>query len=240
MSVIEIKGLEKSYGRIKAVDGMDLSVDKGQVFGLLGPNGSGKTTVIKIMCGLLKPDKGTVNIFGDGIRKRSYLKRVGYMPQETALYEDLSIHENIKLFGGIHGMRKDEILEMEKEVLTMVDLLERKDFVLSSLSGGQRHRVSLAVSMVHSPELLFLDEPTVGVDPPLRSKFWSTFRRLKEEGRTIIMSTHYMDEALNCDRIGMMRNGRVIAVGTPDEIMKRTGTQTLENAFLSLAKGVSQ
>jgi ABC-2 type transport system ATP-binding protein len=174
------------------------------------------------------------------VKKRGYLKHVGYMPQETALYEDLTIHENIGMFGGIHGMKNDELRKREDEVLSMVDLLERKDFLLSSLSGGQRHRVSLAVSMVHSPELLFLDEPTVGVDPPLRSNFWSTFRDLRKTGRTIVMSTHYMDEALNCDRIGMMRRGRIIALGTPTEIMGRTGTGTLEDAFLALVKGVEQ
>ncbi len=240
MGVIEIKGLHKSYGKVKAVNGVDLEIRKGEVFGLLGPNGSGKTTVIKIMCGLLKPDKGSVTILGNDVKNRGYLKLIGYMPQETALYEDLTIHENIKMFGGIHEMKKEEVQNRENEVLSMVDLLDRKDFLLSSLSGGQRHRVSLAVSMVHSPELLFLDEPTVGVDPPLRSNFWSTFHEIKKSGRTIVMSTHYMDEALNCDRIGMMRNGGMIALGTPAEIMERTGTKTLENAFLFLARGVDR
>jgi ABC-2 type transport system ATP-binding protein len=240
VTVVEIEGLHKSYGKVKAVDGFDLEIGKGEVFGLLGPNGSGKTTVIKIMCGLLKPDRGKVSILGQDVRKRSYLKRIGYMPQETALYEDLTIHENISMFAGIHGMKSDEFQKREAEVLSMVDLMERKDFLLSSLSGGQRHRISLAVSMVHSPELLFLDEPTVGVDPPLRSNFWSTFQNLKGGGRTIVMSTHYMDEALNCDRIGMMRKGKLIALGTPPEIMERTGTDTLEKAFLSLAEGVER
>ncbi|MGA1872969.1 MAG: ABC transporter ATP-binding protein [Thermoplasmatota archaeon] len=238
MNAVEVRGLSKTFGKVRAVDGLDLDIEKGQVFGLLGPNGSGKTTLIRVLCGLLRPDEGSATVLGESIGRRSYLPRIGYMPQETALYEDLTISENIRLFGGIYGVKGDPLRTREKEVLTLVDLYHRRDFVLSDLSGGQRHRVSLAVSMVHSPELLFLDEPTVGVDPPLRANFWSTFRDLKIWGRTIIMSTHYMDEALNCDRIGMMRNGRLIAKGTPAEIMESTGTGTLEQAFLKLSEEV--
>jgi len=240
MNVVEARGLQRSFGKVVAVEDMDLQVRKGEVFGLLGPNGSGKTTLIRILCGLLKADCGEAFILGERVGSRSYLNRTGYMPQEIALYEDLTVHENLKLFGGIFGMRKNEFIAGEREVLTMVDLFDRKDFILSALSGGQKHRISLAAAMIHSPELLFLDEPTVGVDPPLRAKFWSTFRKQKEQGRTIIMSTHYMDEALNCDRIGMMRDGRLIALGTPAEIMSRMGTATLEEAFLELAKGVEK
>lgn len=232
--MVEAKGLRRSFGKVVAVDGLDLQVRKGEVFGLLGPNGSGKTTLIRILCGLLKADRGEASVLGERAGSRSYLKRTGYMPQEIALYEDLTVHENLKLFGGIYGMKKDEFRARERELLTMVDLYDRKDFVLSALSGGQKHRISMAAAMVHSPELLFLDEPTVGVDPPLRVKFWSTFRKLKEQGRTIIMSTHYMDEARNCDRIGMMRDGKLIALGTPDSVMRETGSTSLEEAFLRL------
>ncbi|MFW3146909.1 MAG: ABC transporter ATP-binding protein [Thermoplasmatota archaeon] len=237
MKAVEVKGMKKSFGKVKAVDGLDLDIDGGQVFGLLGPNGSGKTTAIRILCGLLRADEGESKVLGELVGKRSYLARIGYMPQETALYEDLTIHENLKLFAGIFGLQRKVFLERERVVLDMVDLYHRKDFVLSDLSGGQRHRVSLAASMVHSPELLFLDEPTVGVDPPLRARFWSTFSDLKKKGTTIIMSTHYLDEAMNCDFIGMMRMGRLIARGSPGEIMDRTGTNSLEEAFLRLAGG---
>ncbi|MEA3558412.1 MAG: ABC transporter ATP-binding protein [Candidatus Thermoplasmatota archaeon] len=235
MNAVEIQGLHRSFGRIKAVDGLDLSVRSGQVFGLLGPNGSGKTTTIKILCGLLKQDRGSFKVLGSSDRK--YLKKIGYMPQETALYEDLTVHENMKLFGGFFGLRGEFLEEREKEMLEMVGLYERRDFTLSSLSGGQRHRISLAVSMIHKPELLFLDEPTVGVDPPLRSRFWKSFEKIKEEGRTIIMSTHYMDEASNCDGIGMMRDGKLISEGTTEEIMDSTGSGSLEEAFLTLTRG---
>ncbi|MBN1390376.1 MAG: ABC transporter ATP-binding protein [Candidatus Thermoplasmatota archaeon] len=234
MNVVEVRGLRRSFGKVRAVDGLDLEVRKGEVFGLLGPNGSGKTTLIRILCGLLKADRGEATVLGESVGSRSYLMRTGYMPQEIALYEDLTVHENLKLFCGIYRVGKDELMEREREVLTMVDLYDRRGFVLSTLSGGQKHRISLAVAMVHSPELLFLDEPTVGVDPPLRAHFWDTFRKLKEEGRTVIMSTHYMDEAMNCDRIGMMRNGKLIALGTPVDIMRRTGSDSLEDAFLKM------
>ena len=235
MNAVEIIGLHKSFGKVKAVDGLDLTIEKGQVFGLLGPNGSGKTTTIKVLCGLLKKDKGEARVLGEKVRSRSYLPRIGYMPQETALYEDLTVGENLKLFAGIFGLKNSRFEQREKEVLELVDLYERKDFLLSNLSGGQKHRISLAASMLHSPEVLFLDEPTVGVDPPLRASFWRTFHDLKETGVTIIMSTHYMDEASNCDNIGLMREGKLIARGPPSKIMSDTGTSTLENAFLKLA-----
>jgi ABC-2 type transport system ATP-binding protein len=238
MNAVEITGLKKSFGKVKAVNGLDLNIEKGQVFGLLGPNGSGKTTTIKILCGLLKKDKGEARVLGEKVRSRSYLTRIGYMPQETALYEDLTVRENLKLFAGIFGLNRQEFLDREKEVLELVDLYERKDFLLSNLSGGQKHRISLAASMLHRPEVLFLDEPTVGVDPPLRASFWKTFHELKESGVTIIMSTHYMDEASNCDNIGLMREGKLIARGPPEDIMERTSTRSLEDAFLKLAVGV--
>jgi ABC-2 type transport system ATP-binding protein len=237
MKTIEVNSLKKSFGKIKAVDGLDLTVEKGTVFGLLGPNGSGKTTTIKILCRLLKQDSGKASVLETDISDRSYLKRIGYMPQETALYEDLTVHDNLKLFAGIFGLDRETFRRREEEVLRAVDLLPRKDFPLTDLSGGQRHRISLAASMIHEPELLFLDEPTVGVDPPLRAKFWKNFHELKKSGVTIVMSTHYMDEARNCDKVGMMRAGKMIAEGTPRRIMERTGRDNLEDAFLDIVEG---
>jgi ABC-2 type transport system ATP-binding protein len=239
MSAISIKGLKKYYGNIRAVDGLDLEIPGGTVFGLLGPNGSGKTTAIKVLCGLLKADSGRARVLGTDLPEKSHLPRIGYMPQETALYEDLTVHDNLKLFAGIYGLSKDTFRRREEEVLRNVDLLRRRDFPLSDLSGGQKHRVSLAASMIHEPELLFLDEPTVGVDPPLRARFWRNFHSLKRSEMTIVMSTHYMDEARNCDTIGMMREGRLIAMGTPGEIMQSTGRDNLEDAFLDLVEGGS-
>jgi ABC-2 type transport system ATP-binding protein len=237
MSAISVKGLTRSYGSIKAVDGLELDVEEGQIFGLLGPNGCGKTTTIKMLLGLVRPDSGTATVLGMPAGSRGALDAVGYMPQETALYEELTVRENIALFAGFRGITGKDRLRREDEVLGLVDLRSRRSSVLSTLSGGQRHRVSLAVSMVHSPKVLFLDEPTVGVDPPLRANFWRTFRKKADEGMTIVMTTHYMDEARNCDRIAMMREGRLIAQGAPSSIIEGTGTTTLEEAFLELSKG---
>jgi ABC-2 type transport system ATP-binding protein len=154
------------------------------------------------------------------------------MPQEMAVYYDLSIHENLELFAELYSVKKEDFQRREKDLLEMVDLVERKDDAVSKLSGGMKHRVSLACTLVHEPEVLFLDEPTVGVDPELRAGFWEYFGELKERGKTIIMTTHYMDEAVRCDVVGMMRAGRLIAEGAPDEILARTSTDNLEDAFL--------
>ncbi|OYT46553.1 ABC transporter ATP-binding protein [Thermoplasmatales archaeon ex4484_6] len=237
MNAVEIRDLVKSYGKIRAVDGLDLSIPKGTVFGLLGPNGSGKTTTIKVLCRLLNPDSGSASVLGHDISDRGYLQKIGYMPQETALYDELTVHENLKLFAGIHGLRGREFEKRETEVLSDVRMIDRRDSLLSELSGGQRHRVSLAAALIHEPELLFLDEPTVGVDPPLRARFWEGFSNLKKKGITIVMSTHYMDEAVNCDLIGMMRDGKLIAQGTPSSILERTGERDLEDAFLHIVSG---
>jgi len=235
MYAIEIKGVSKSFGRIRAVSNLDLKVKKGIVFGLIGPNGSGKTTTIRMFCSLLRPDTGSISVLGSEVGKDdSYMRKLGYMPQETALYDGLTVEENLKLFGGLYGLEGEGLQEAEDRVLGLVNLSDRRGFLVSDLSGGQKHRVSLAASMLHSPELLVLDEPTVGVDPPLRAKFWKTFADLKKAGSTILMSTHYMDEAHNCDIIGMMRQGSVIAMGTPKEIMTSTKTKSLEDAFLYL------
>ncbi len=234
---IYTKNLKKNYGDVKAVDSLDLIVKKGEVYGLVGPNGSGKTTTIKILCGLVRPDSGYGQILGKMMGHKSIPYSIGYMPQETALYPDLTIRENLKMFWGVYNSSNKGYLKREKEVLGLVDLYDRRHFILSKLSGGQRHRVSLSASMIHSPKLLFLDEPTVGVDPPLRAGFWSTFNREKKKGVTILITTHYMDEARHCDRIGLMRDGKLIAQDTPQGIMDLTGTNNLEDAFLYLAEG---
>lgn len=235
MKAVEVKGLSKSYGNIIAVSGLDLTVETGEIFGLLGPNGCGKTTTIKMLLGLVGPDSGAAEVLGIPVGRKGSLEGVGYMPQETALYEELTVRENLRLFAGVHGLSGKEYEVKEKEVLDLVDLGNRKGSILSTLSGGQRHRISLAVSLLHSPRLLFLDEPTVGVDPPLRARFWRTFREKARSGMAIVMTTHYMDEANNCDRVAMMRDGRVIAQGTPASIIERTHSHTLEGSFLSLS-----
>jgi ABC-2 type transport system ATP-binding protein len=234
--VIETRGLTKVYGKFMALNGLDLKVQTGAIHGLLGPNGAGKTTSIKVLCGLIKATSGEAYIFGKRVPDKSILPRIGYMPQETALYLELSVHHNLSMYGELYGLSRKKIEEREKELLRFVALEKWKDSPVGNLSGGMKHRVSLACSMIHEPDLLFLDEPTVGVDPELRASFWEYFNLLKRAGVTIVMTTHYMDEAQHCDKIGLVRQGRVIAEGTPDSITSQTGTANLEEAFLVLSR----
>ncbi|MDY6912637.1 MAG: ABC transporter ATP-binding protein [Chloroflexota bacterium] len=233
---IEIRQLVKKFGAFTAVDHLDLKIGRGETYGLLGPNGSGKTTIIKILCNLLKATGGEAFLLGKRVGDLLIAPRIGYMPQETALYMDLTVHDNIRLFGEIYSMSKEEIDRKEAELLRFIDLEEWRGSTIVNLSGGMRHRVSLACSLIHDPELLFLDEPTVGVDPELRASFWAYFAALGERGITVVITTHYMDEAYCCSTIGLMRQGQLIAEGAPCEITESAGVQSLEDAFLALAR----
>jgi ABC-2 type transport system ATP-binding protein len=233
---IETKNLTKRFGAFTALSELNLKIESGAIHGLLGPNGAGKTTAIKILCGLLKPTSGEAYIFGKKVPDRSILPQIGYMPQETALYLELSVHHNLALYGELYGMSRSKIAEQEKELLQFIALEKWRDEPVSNLSGGMKHRVSLACSMIHEPRLLFLDEPTVGVDPELRASFWEYFNSLKRKGITIVMTTHYMDEAQHCDKIGLLRLGKLIAEGAPSEITRQTNTTNLEDAFLALSR----
>ena len=230
--VVVTKGLTKSFGDLVAVADLDLQVPRGVVYGMIGPNGSGKTTAIKVMNGLLKATSGGAWLLGEEVPVKQVVHRIGYMPQEMAIYTDLTLHENLELFAGMYSMPKDMFDKAEEGLLEMTDLAERKDALVATLSGGMKHRVSLACALVHDPELVFLDEPTVGVDPELRKGFWDYFDRLKRSGKTVVLTTHYMDEAVRCDLVGMMRLGRMIAEDTPRSLMASAGTSSLEDAFL--------
>lgn len=231
-NVVVTKNLVKKFGDLTAVDDLNLQIPKGEIFGFIGPNGSGKTTAIKMLCGLLKPTSGESYVLGKKIPNTSIFPRIGYMPQETALYMDLTVKQTIQFFGEIYGLSKDAIAKREKELLDFVDLKARRNEIVDNLSGGLKHRLSLAVSLIHEPELLLLDEPTVGVDPELRSSFWSYFKDLASKGVTVLITTHYMDEANRCDRVGMIRLGRMVAVGSPEHMKEETGQPSLEDAFL--------
>src|SRR4030042_4215072 len=233
---IETRQLTKRFGRFTAVDNLNLKIKRGETYGLLGPNGSGKTTTIKILCGLMKVTGGEAMVLGKRAGDSSISPRIGYMPQETALYLDLTVHENMELFGEIYGMSKEEIQREEEELLRFIDLARWRDSTIANLSGGMRHRVSLACSLLHKPELLLLDEPTVGVDPELRASFWDYFEALRGRGATVVITTHYMDEAHHCNRIGLLRQGRLIAEGAPEDIITSSGAKSLEDAFLILAR----
>jgi ABC-2 type transport system ATP-binding protein len=220
MNAIEISGLTKRYGRVEALGGVDLSVRRGEVFGLVGPNGAGKTTLIKALVGALRPSDGEVWVMGlNPLKDRAELRqKIGYMPQGPALYEDLSARGNVGFFGAAH--RTPDLRKKVDEVMIFADLSERANDPVHTFSGGMKRRVSLACALVHRPEVIFLDEPTAAVDPQLRSRFWKTFRELAREGTTLFISTHLMDEAMLCDRIAILRQGRIIANDTPRAILE--------------------
>lgn len=237
---VRMEGLMKSYGDIRALDGLDLNIANGCLYGLIGPNGSGKSTAIKAAMGLVSADSGKVEVLGEEAPLKRNIHRIGYMPQELAVYQDISVWENLEAFGGMYSLSKTELERSGMEVLRMVDLVHRRDSLVRALSGGMKHRVSLACALVHSPDMIFLDEPTVGVDPELRVRFWDYFKELKRKGRTVIITTHYMDEALRCDMVGMIRGGRLIAEGTALELMHRSGADNLEDAFLRFSRGLGK
>jgi ABC-2 type transport system ATP-binding protein len=225
-----VSDVSKAFGAIKALDHLTLSVERGQVFGLLGPNGSGKTTLIRMLVGLVAPDSGRVEVLGRRMPDFGVLSKVGYMTQQAALYPDLSVLENLRFFASLYGAG-----HLVPEILETVELTARQGSIVSSLSGGMRTRVSLACALVHRPELLLLDEPTVGVDPVLRARLWAHFGELARGGMTLLIASHVMDEAERCGRLGLLAAGRLLASGSPAEIRQRAGVTTLEEAFLRLA-----
>jgi len=225
VNAIEVTRLTKRYGRVEALGGADLSVSRGEVFGLVGPNGAGKTTLIKGLVGALRPSGGEVRVMGlNPLKDRAELRRrIGYMPQSPALYEDLSARGNVGFFGGAH--RTPDLRKKVDEVINFAELSGRANDPVHTFSGGMKRRVSLACALVHRPEVIFLDEPTAAVDPQLRSRLWKTFRELARDGTTLFISTHLMDEAMLCDRIAILRGGRIIAADTPRNILEMGRTR---------------
>jgi len=229
-----IENLRKSYGNLTAVDGISFKVEKGEIFGLLGPNGAGKTTTIKSIIGLLRPDSGEVRLLGRRMPDKNVLGRVSYMPQELALYLNLTVEENLKFYSGMYGISGELFEKKKKEILEFVGLERFKNRLVGELSGGLQRRASLACALLHEPEFVILDEPTVGVDPHLRASFWGHFRELSEGGVTILLTTHYMDEAINCNRVAIMSEGRIVAVSNPQKLIEETHSKNLEEAVLKL------
>jgi ABC-2 type transport system ATP-binding protein len=226
---VAVRDVVKRFGGIAALNGITLSIPRGQVYGLLGPNGSGKTTLIRAIVGLVRVDEGDVRVYGHRMPDRGVLSNVGYMTQAAALYADLTAEENVRFFASLYGLGD------VGEALRFVDLYDRRKSVTATLSGGMRTRLSLACALVHRPELLLLDEPTVGVDPQLRAQLWDGLRGMAAAGTTILISSHVMDEAERTDRLGLILAGRLLAEGSADELRALAGTDRLEDAFLSLA-----
>ena len=233
-NAISLNNLAFSYGRLRVIDNISLEIPSGISFGLLGPNGSGKTTLICLMVGLLKPASGSVRCLGSPPSSSNARSR-GYMPQLPALYNELTVEQNIDFFAHIYGLKnRKQRKQRVEEVIKLVDLWSKRGTVVTQLSGGMKQRVSLACAIAHEPPLLFLDEPTVGMDPELRARFWEYFGNLTRKGSTLIISSHTMDDATHCQQLVFLREGKIIALGTPTELRAATGKAdaSLEDAFL--------
>ena len=228
---VEIHDLVVVRGGREVLDGLDLTIGGG-VTGLLGPSGCGKSTLMRCLAGVQRIASGTVQVYGEPAGSASLRKRLGYVTQAASVYDDLTVTENLVFFARVLGVDRAGV----DQAITAVDLDSHRDQTVGQLSGGQRSRASLAVALLGSPELLVLDEPTVGLDPVLRRDLWALFHRLADQGVTVFVSSHVMDEADRCDRLLLMRAGRIIADGTPDEIRSRTGSDDIESAFLALVE----
>ncbi|MDH4121096.1 MAG: ABC transporter ATP-binding protein [Deltaproteobacteria bacterium] len=231
--MLQVDRVTKQFGKLKALDELTLAVPEGQIFGLLGPNGAGKSTLIRIITGLLPPTSGTITLLGSKDPTDMEIRRqVGYMPQDAALYPGLTIAENVRFFGRIYGVPETVISQRMEEDLELVELTHRKDSVVETLSGGMVRRTMLLTALIHRPRFLILDEPTVGVDPELRLKFWDWLAQLVQRGSSILITTHHISEAVRCAKVVFLREGKRLEEGPPRELMARYGSQDLEEAFV--------
>lgn len=236
--IIQVDNLVKRFGSFTAVDHISFSVQRGEIFGFLGANGAGKTTAMRILCGLSLPSEGKAEVMGFDVRTQSeeIKKRIGYMSQKFSLYEDLTVRENLRLFGGIYGVNAKEISKRTEETLQRIGLYEEQHTLVRSLPLGWKQRLAFSVAIFHRPELVFLDEPTGGVDPATRRQFWELIYQAANQGITIFVTTHYMDEAEYCDRISMMVDGHIRALDTPDGLKRRFDARNMDEVFQKLAR----
>lgn len=233
--MVHFNGVSKQFGKNKLVlRNIDLRLDKGEILCLLGPSGCGKTTMVNLLMGRLLPTEGSVSVMGEKAPYPTVRERIGYMPQEDALYSDITAFENLYFFGRMNGMSKAEVKERAIDILNFGGLEDDASKLVNDFSGGMKRRLSLGVAMMHQPDLLVLDEPTVGLDPDLRRRIWKKFNELAGEGKTLLVTTHVMDEAARCNSIAMLYEGRIVAKGSPDQILTQTGAKDLEEAFLVL------
>ncbi|HQR18469.1 MAG TPA: ABC transporter ATP-binding protein [Gemmatimonadales bacterium] len=235
---IHTVGLRKVFGHLAAVDGLDLTVGRGEVFGLLGPNGSGKTTTIRMLTGLLAPTSGTATVDGVDVTESPELvrRRIGYMSQRFGLYDDLTVEENLRFYASVYGLRGAERSRRLEELVVELGFTERVHQMAGTLSGGWKQRLALACATAHRPRVLFLDEPTAGVDPAARRQFWELIYGFARQGITILVTTHYMDEAERCGRLAFLSRGHLIAVGTSEEVRRQFGQPTIEDVFIELQR----
>ncbi len=235
---VTTSGLRKTFGPLVAVESLDLEITRGEVFGLLGPNGSGKTTTIRMLTGLMQPTSGDASVVGFDVRRESEAIRrnIGYMSQKFGLYDDLTIVENIRFYAGVYGLigaeREARIVELMEEL----GLTERARQLAGTLSGGWKQRLALACATAHRPAMLFLDEPTAGVDPAARRRFWEIIYALASQGTTILVTTHYMDEAERCQRLAFLSRGHLIGMGTVQEILEQFNMPSIEDVFIELQR----
>ena len=235
---IQAKDLTRTFGSFTAVDHISLEVRSGEIFGFLGANGAGKTTAMRMFIGLLAPSSGTATVAGHDVYTQSEaIKRsIGYMSQRFSLYEDLTIRENIRLYGGIYGLADKEVRARSEQILARLGMVQRADQQVRSIPLGWRQKLSFSVALLHRPRIIFLDEPTGGVDPITRRQFWELIYQTAAEGTTVLVTTHYMDEAEYCDRISIMVAGKIGAMGTPAELKQQFDTDSMDEVFVRLAR----
>lgn len=235
---VKIKNLSVTLGgKTKALQAVTIDLPAGKTIGFIGPSGAGKTTLIRSIVGRLKIKPGSVMVFNENAGSPSLRSKLTYMTQEQSIYTDLTVRQNLVYFAKMAGQSKTQLKQTVKDVLKLVDLENKADSLAGNLSGGQKQRVSLAIALIGSPKLMVLDEPTVGLDPVLRDKLWSLFNKLADEGVTLIISSHSMDEASRCDDLVLIRNGRVIAHSSPEGFLEQTNSKSVEEGFLKLAGG---
>lgn len=241
MKAVVTDKLTKRFGDFVATNEITFSVDEGEIFGFLGANGAGKTTAIRMLCGLLKPTSGAATVAGfDVFRQAEQIKqRIGYMSQRFSLYQDLTVRENIRFYGGIYGLRLPEIRHKTADILRTLELESVADALVESLPLGWKQRLAFSVALLHDPKVVFLDEPTGGVDPITRRQFWDMIYEAASRGTTIFVTTHYMDEAEYCNRVSIMVDGRIQALDTPGGLKKAYGTNSMDGVFQILARGTS-
>ncbi|MCK4568812.1 MAG: ABC transporter ATP-binding protein [Bacteroidales bacterium] len=237
--IIRVENLTKKFGSFTANDNLSFFVRKGEVFGFLGANGAGKTTAIRILCGLLKPTSGNIEVAGYDVSRQSnkVKKNIGYMSQKFSLYEDMTIKENFRFYGGIYGMSGKAIREKTEHYLHKLGLEKEKNTVISSLPLGWKQKLAFSVAIMHDPRIIFLDEPTGGVDPITRRQFWEMIYEAAASGITVFVTTHYMDEAEYCQRVSIMVDGRIEALNTPEKLKEQFRVDSMEDVFIKLARG---